>query len=151
MKRLIVRTSDGNDIEAIHRLCRRFLTETSYGVLLGNPADENMNVLITQTQAHGVVLVAEIDGSIEGFIAIFALNHPMTQEPYGDELAWWVNPEHRNGRVGYYLLRAAEDWARQMGLKMLKLVAPARPSDVGTFLARRGFTEVEVTYHKRLD
>ena len=30
------------------------------------------------------------------------------------ELAWWVKPEHRNGTVGYRLLKAYVDYGRQL-------------------------------------
>jgi GNAT superfamily N-acetyltransferase len=167
MKSLNIRNAEFADIPRIEEMCQRFLAETPYGTIVGECATPVLNGLIMQTMQRGIILLAEVDFNIPdpqgaptdryegkqvvGFIAIFALMHPFAQVPYGDELAWWVEPEHRKGRVGYYLLRSAEDWARQAGLKMLKIVAPAANSPVGRFLAGRGFTEVETTYHKRLD
>jgi GNAT superfamily N-acetyltransferase len=151
VKALTIRTGTALDIPVVEAMCQRFLATTPYGGILGACDTPVLNALILQTMQRGIVLVAEVDGQPAGFLAMLALMHPFAQVPYGDELAWWVEPEHRHGRVGYYLLRSAEEWARQMGLKMLKIVAPAANSPVGTFLARRGFTEVETVYHKRLD
>lgn len=98
---------------------------------------------------QGVCLVADAGDRLAGFLALVALPHPLTGQLYGDEIAWWVEPEYRRGRVGPQLLVAAEQWARQMGCQSVKMVAPFK-STVGAFYERCGYTAVETAYAKQL-
>jgi GNAT superfamily N-acetyltransferase len=148
-----IRLADADDVPQIIAMAQRFLRETDYSTIVGPVADETIGVLVRQVMQVGVVFVADVNlgrAQLVGFLAVMALMHPFAQVPYGDELAWWVEPEHRAGLVGPRLLRSCEEWARQKGLCVLKIVAPAGNSDVGKYLARRGFSEVETTFHKRL-
>jgi GNAT superfamily N-acetyltransferase len=134
-------------------MCLRFIQETPYASVCGSGANPlSIGRVVEFCVMNGVVLLA-VDrqtDQVVGFIGLVAMQHPIVDERYADELAWWVEPEHRKGRAGYQLLRAAEEWARQAGCSMVKMVAPAHSDTVGAFLARRGYAVVETTYHKRL-
>lgn len=82
-------------------------------------------------------------------LAIVVLPHPITGRLYADELAWWVEPRFRRGRIGPTMLKHAEAWARQKGATVLKMVAPAG-TDVGRFYEATGYRAVETAYQKRL-
>ena len=65
-----------------------------------------------------VVLVAETDGSVLGFIEVGLRSHADgcdTRQPVGFIEGWYVDPAHRGVGVGRALMRAAEDWARLQG------------------------------------
>jgi GNAT superfamily N-acetyltransferase len=125
-----------------------FLVSTPYGKLLAFVPAVVVN-LAGWVLEHGHIVVGERDGVLVGFIALVAAPHPISGEPVAEELAWWVEPSARRGRLSYYLLRSAEDWARQKGLSMLKMVAPSG-STVGAFYERLGYSPVETAYIKRL-
>jgi GNAT superfamily N-acetyltransferase len=94
--------------------------------------------------------VVDIDpGGLVGMIALFCAPHPITGEPYADELCWWVEPAYRRGNLGLKLLRCAERWATTKGATMLKMVAP-EGTDIGRFYERVGYRAVETAYQKRL-
>jgi len=104
----------------------------------------------------GTIFVADIANpdrpsgrELVGMLGIIVALHPVTGRPYADELAWWVNPAHRRGRVGPALLGRGEQWARQMGASMLKMVAPV-DTDVGRYYRKHGYDAVETAYVKRL-
>lgn len=169
-----IREATADDGPAIVRMGMRFL-ETEFGHLVKPEADA-LSVLVLQILGHGVIFLAEREhandcstwGSgwpspadvaaracncgprVVGMLAIIVLKHPFTGLPYGDEVAWWVEPEYRKGLVGVHMLRHSETWARQIGLSALKMVAPAG-SDVGAFYKRRGYIEVETAYQKSLE
>jgi GNAT superfamily N-acetyltransferase len=145
-----VRRALREDQEVVLELCRRYLTSatSSYGVLLTFNA-EVLASLIDYTLEHGIIYLGEVGGLPVGFIAGLVGPNAISGERMAEEFAWWVNEEHRGGRLAYYLLRSFEEWAGQNGSVCLKMVAPAG-SAVGVFYERLGFTPLETAYIKRL-
>lgn len=148
----MIRAGTIGDEDRVLVLVQHFLDATPYGRILGlevGERPEGGRDLYRHALEHGIVWLAERRAEIVGFIAIAAIIHPLTRFPEGCELAWWMEPAHRRGRLGYLLLGCAEDWARQKGLPVLKMVAPAG-SDVGDFYTRMGYEPVETVFQKRL-
>lgn len=98
----------------------------------------------------GLILLAEHEGRVVGMYAAFPLIEPIGKQAMLDEMAWWVEPEFRKGTVGPRLLKAAETWAKQKQLHLVKMVAPADQPQVGAYYERLGYTKVETSYVKRL-
>lgn len=155
-----VRLGTAEDIDRIVEMGIRFLLLTPYGRMSdGGGSPQAIGAMVAACLNHGAIFLAEtevntfVDGDIfpetqvVGMLVLYVAAHPLTGKPYGDEVAWWVEPEHRNGRAGYYLLRSCEDWARQNGLSVLKMVAPAG-SKVADYYTRRGYTFVESVFQK---
>jgi len=152
----IIREATLLDAPALDTMGRHFIEQTDYGNVLRYSAD-SMKTLIKTILEHGTVFIAEerlqLDGlapamTAVGMLALCVFNHPIAGEPYADEVCWWVEPLHRRG-LGPALLGAAELWARQKGVGMLKMVAPAG-SAVGRYYERQGFLALETAYVKRL-
>ena len=172
---MIIREATLADVDALGNLALHFLAGTQYGRTLQTADSEHLAALITVLIAgidpttddrQGVICVADLqftsyvgDGMLSrelphtsklvGFLAISNALDVFTGQRYGDEVAWWVEPEHRETGAGRKLLGVGEDWARRNGLSVLKMVAPAG-SQLGTLYERLGFTEVETAYSKRL-
>lgn len=54
----------------------------------------------------GVILLGEIDGRAEGMIIAKICSDPwLPQIKVMREMAWWVEPDHRMGTLGYKLLK----------------------------------------------
>ena len=69
-----------------------------------------------------VVLVAEIEGEIVGFIEVGLRSHADgcdTRFPVGFIEGWYVQPRHQRRAVGRALMTAAEEWARSQGAREL--------------------------------
>ncbi len=67
-----------------------------------------------------VILVAEQDGDVVGFIEVGLRSHADgcdPRHPVGFIEGWFVEPEHRGKGMGRALMRAAEDWARSQGCR----------------------------------
>lgn len=65
-----------------------------------------------------VVLVAEVEGRVVGFVEVGLRSHADDcdpSRPVGFIEGWHVEPEHRQRGVGGALIRAAESWARSHG------------------------------------
>jgi len=144
---MIIREATRADSPRLVAMTERFLATTRYGDVLGAADVEMLEALIGTVIDHGVIFVADIEGRLEGMLGIVALVHPVTGEPYGEELAWWVEPEARARSIGPRLLKTGEDWARARSLTRLKMVAPVG-SGVGAFYQRCGYHPVEVAYLK---
>lgn len=149
---ITIRSATVEDASRVVAMALRFLRETAYGAMFPEAVAEPMRLapLYQLVLDRGVILLAEVDGQLAGFLALVAMQHPLTGLPYGDEIAWWVEPECRHTRIGYKLLGAAEEWATTNRLSCLKMVAPAG-SRLGTFYERRGYTVVETAYQKQLE
>jgi GNAT superfamily N-acetyltransferase len=156
-----IRPATMNDGPDICEMAARFMETTVYGKLIawepGPLAD-----LVYAVLEQGTIFVAEervpsgrldpgeaVQKGLIGMIALVPRTHPMNHSRYADELCWWVEPEHRGGSAADRLLSAAEQWARENRLSVLKMVAPAG-SELGKHYERRGFALVESTYQKTL-
>lgn len=144
---MTIREATLEDSARLVEMAIRFLTETPMGEAVP-PAPLKLAQLVLQVLDVGVIFVAEVNGRLEGFIALVALEHPMSGEAYADELAWWVEPEARSRSIGPRLLSRAEDWCRQNALSFLKMVAPIG-SGVATAYLRLGYQEIETSFMKR--
>jgi GNAT superfamily N-acetyltransferase len=146
----MIRQATAADQDRLVEMAIRFIGETRYkDVVVINPAQ--LEALVGRVLDLGVIFVADVyDGYLVGMLALVALTHPISAEPYADELAWWVEPAYRRGTIGLALLDAGEHWARTHGLAAIKMVAPAGASAVERCYQRRGYEAVETAYQKRL-
>lgn len=94
-----------------------------------------------------VLLVIEDNGRLIG--ATGALLHPHyfnADHLTGQELFWWVDPEHRG--CGGALFDALEGWARRMGANSFGMIALEAIDNgrAGAIYRRRGYRAVEHSY-----
>lgn len=157
------RLGTADDIDRIVEMSERFLALTLFGKLIGGlVSPRKLGEMVATCLNRGAIFVVEADVStfvdgdvfteqqVVGMLALFVAEHPFTGQPFGDEVAWWVEPEHRKGRAGFLLYRECLSWARANGVASLKFVAPADSPDVGAFYVRQGFTPAETVYLKSL-
>lgn len=146
-----VRKAQLEDVPRIIGLAARFIASTQYGRWL-KPDPRAIGDLATAfIKGAGIILLAEVDRQIVGMIAAMPFQDPLHGNAWVcDEIAWWVEPEHRGGLVGPKLLKAYEVWAGQKGLSLLKMVAPAESPEVAAFYARSGYQLLETVFYKRL-
>lgn len=146
---MIVRRAHLEDVPRIVEMARHFVEQTRYGQLLAPFDGDRMVALAARVLDLGAIFVADVDGQLEGMLAVVALEHPFTGERYADELAWWVEPGHRQTTIGPRLMAALEAWAVTRHLAFVKMVAPAE-TEVGGYYELQGYEAVETAYFKRL-
>lgn len=145
---MIIRPATIADRDRLVEMAKAFLAQTRYGAILRTNHDA-LVALVGQVLELGAILVADVDGRLEGMLALVALINPISAEPYADELVWWVEPEARHQSIGPRLLKAGEAWARRRGLPLIKMVAPVG-SSVSQHYHRLGYSPIETSWVKRL-
>lgn len=103
---------------------------------------------------RGLLLVAEDDGEIVGMAGAIAYPLYFNREHLtGQELFWWVDPEHRTDGAGQALMEGIEQWARDLRMNSLMMVSlPSLDGErVGKLYQRAGFRPAESNYIRRLD
>jgi GNAT superfamily N-acetyltransferase len=96
----------------------------------------------------GILLAAWVDGvpvAVAGAMVVPVYWN--TAALMGQELFWWVLPEHR-GTMGPAMLDALEQAARDKGATLFMMVAleALRPDAVGHLYERRGYRALERSY-----
>lgn len=147
---MTIRHALASDVPEIVAMATTFADTSEYRTVL-RPDPPHVAALAERLIADedGTVLVAQgAGGDLCGMLALHAFAHPMTGERVASELAWWVAPVHRQGRVGLALFQAGEQWARAQGAVWFQMIAPN--DKVAAFYERQGFTKVETAYQRRM-
>lgn len=145
----IIREATLEDVPRIVELGRKFIANGPYKDQLDNPAqaDHIARWMIGNQKAK--VLVAQMDGTIQGMIAFIIYPHYFTGQPTANEMIWYVEPEARAGGIAMRLMHAAESLAKEMGAIRMQFTAPT--AEIGKLYERWcGYHQVEISYERTL-
>ena len=146
----MIRDAIKADFPAIELHAARFWQETGFDEpYQAGSALFYMDIAFDQ----GLLLVAEHGGEVVGFAA-GALSPLMGNNDYlsGSELAWWIEPEHRGGRLGIQLMKELESAARTAGCDFWNMIymQSCMPEAIEKMYQKMGYVLKETTYGKRL-
>ena len=116
----------------------------------------NLADLLTMVEQHrGQIFVAELTAAVVGFVSV-RLEHDadlytstLTDYAYIADLV--VLPSVRGRGYGTALLLRAEDYARQQGMRMLKIQVLAKNEQATAVYLRAGFRSYELALLKPLE
>jgi len=145
----MIRAATRQDVPRVCQMAERFLGSSVYADV-ATPDPEALAELVHVCLNNGRVFLAEVEGVVVGMLAVALFPHPMTGVLMGEELAWWMEPEHRGGILGPRLFAEAERFCQLAGASLFKVVAPRGADQVSAFYARRGYLEVETAWCKAL-
>lgn len=147
----MVRIGEYDDVGDIIKMSCEFWHHTIYD----DPADPDTIAEMAKCCIdNDLMAVLEINGEVCGFACgIKGTLLGNCEIAIGVEVAWWVNPEHRNGRNGITLLRKLEDLAREQDIKYWNMVymQSSMPEDIAQLYEAMGYRKVETTYSKELN
>lgn len=149
MGRLTIRLADVEDTPEIVRLGMQFADNHPLGKWANATPDKLESVMVPLMMEFGFCVVAEKDGRMIGVLAVLVQPSHMGADTFGEELAWWVDPDDR-GTAGLRMLDFALVACSQRGVTVCNMSTPFG-SPVGQVLERRGFEAVQTTFLKRLD
>ncbi len=148
---MTVRDAGEADLERVFEMGVAFLVSApDYSAIVEWTPEkvEELTRFLVLGDTNRVLVLERADGAIVGMLAIAITANLWGNGTIAEEVAWWVEPGHR-GRSGLKLLGVGEDWARQEGALVLRMVAP-RGSQIGTVYERRGYIPLESIYVLRL-
>jgi GNAT superfamily N-acetyltransferase len=85
-----------------------------------------------------VVLVAELDGKVLGWIHLCGLKR-LLSEPFAEICGLIVEQNYRSTGVGSILLKHAEDWARSNGYTMVRVRSNVIREKAVSFYSKNGY------------
>jgi len=145
----MIRQAIESDFPAILDMCEQFWLETMYEEAFDR---DHTKAMVQMSYDHGLLAVIDID-NIVGFVAGIRSYLMGSREAItGTELAWWVNPEHRKGRIGINLMLFIEDLAREQGVKYWNMISmeSSAPEVANKIYQRLGYTRSETSFTKVL-
>lgn len=144
---LVIRTAVEGDIPEILEMCAHFWSETIYD----EPFDPDYTVnMVKLSLDHELLAVVDLNGVV-GFVA--GIKSPLLGNGdtlTGTELAWWIEPEHRKGRLGIDLMRYIEKLAKIQGVKYWNMISmeSSAPEVANRIYERLGYSKSETSYTK---
>lgn len=142
-----IRNANLEDVPRIIELAKQFHAVSGYECL--ELDDDTMQRLAFTSIEQSLCPVAEVNGEIVGFL--LGLQFPALMNAnvmVGTEIAWWVEPEHRNKPIGVRLLKYVEQQAKSKGLKYWSMMCLEQLNADGleSIYERMGYKKAERTY-----
>lgn len=141
-----IRDAVPEDVPRIVEMSTRFNASSIYRRLFPTTPERLEELAVLLITDHKL-WVAEVDGAVVGMLGLAVVPHIMTGLIYGEEVGWWVEPEHRHRSAGPRLMHTMECYVRQNRLHMVKMLAPA-DSSVGDFYRKCGYQAIETAWIK---
>ena len=93
--------------------------------------------------------VAVKDGVVIGMVAGSISQMWFSNYKLGQELFWYVHPDHR-GKIGLQLLKALENDLKEKGAELICMIDLAKGMNLQKFFIKNGYRPSENTFIKRL-
>lgn len=96
-----------------------------------------------------LALIAEADQPIGCFVAALA-RHPLSGQPYADQMLWYVVPSKRGTAAGPRLLLAFREACRARGIREARLIQPVARPRLARFFRRHACEPIETAWRMRI-
>jgi len=146
----MIRNGIVNDLPEIIEMSREFWKHTIYDEEF---CPDTVEAMATLCIDQGLMCVLDVNGEIKGFACGIKGGLLANSEVFsGTELAWWVDPSHRQGRNGIGLLKGLERQAKEAGVKYWNMIfmESSMPSVIEGIYLKMGYNKAEVAYTKVL-
>jgi len=100
----------------------------------------------------GFVKIVIHEDEIVGCLIAMASELPVNDFIVSQELMFWLDPNHRNGKTSLKLIDSYVEWAKNLGCSFVRLssIDQILGGKAGILFKRKGFKEVETAYIKEL-
>lgn len=149
-KTAVIREASYHDLDELLRIGRTFIAQNGVADII--PLDErSLEISLIGMIDNPSATILVIDGGDGLWGTTGALLHPHywnASHITGQELWWWVDPEHRGH--GTQLFDALEEWVRKMGAHSFTMMGleAQRPEVVAKLYERRGYRPAERSFVK---
>ena len=146
----MIRNATTDDFPKIEKMASQFWPDAGFDVPY---KDGSSMFYIKLAYNQSLLIVAKKDGELVGFAA-GAKSPLMGNSDYmaGSELAWWVHPDHRGGKLGIQLLQGLEQAAKDAGCHYWSMIfmQSSMPDTIKGIYEKMGYKLQETTYLKRI-
>lgn len=148
-----IRDANQADIFDITLSVKQFCKEVPHAAWRKTDTNRIKNVVEQLIKSDdGFVKIVCYEGDIVGALIGMISQAPINDYKFSQELMFWFEPEHRNGRVAPKLIDEYVDWSKRNGCSFARLstLDELLNSKVGILFKRKGFSPIETAYVKEL-
>ena len=134
---------------AVKQFCKE-VPHPAWGKFESNKVKELVSGLIESD--GGFVRVVTKDDEIVGALIACATVTPINSFVFAQELMFWLDPDHRNGKTSPKLIDDYVKWATEAGCSFIRLstLDELLDSRAGVLFKRKGFKPIETAYIKEV-
>ena len=134
---------------AVKQFCKE-VPHPAWGRFDSNKVKDLVSGLIDSEA--GFVKIVTIDEEVVGALIATATPVPINSFIFAQELMFWLDPDHRNGKTSPKLIDAYVEWSKAVGCDFVRLstLDELLDSRVGVIFKRKGFKPIETAYIKEL-
>ena len=147
---MMYRFASAGDFESLAKMGQAFYAP---GKLFGGFSAHNFVDFWSDAimSGRGFIIVADVDGSAVGAIGCVLFDDPNSGEFIGQEMFWWMFPEHR-GEASAELIALFEHESKAMGATrvLMSAIHGMRHRALGRFYGSRGYEPLETSYIKEI-
>ena len=134
---------------AVKQFCKE-VPHPAWGRFDSNKVKDLVSGLIDSEA--GFVRIVTIDEEVVGALIAAATPVPINSFIFAQELMFWLDPDHRNGKTSPKLIDAYVEWSKAVGCDFVRLstLDELLDSRVGVIFKRKGFKPIETAYIKEL-
>lgn len=146
-----VRKAEQADKLTFAFLADSFLRESKYPLKM-NPDKllANFDNVTSQEDGTVTIFLLEVDERVEGMLVAATSESLFSDDLLAVELAWYVSPEHRDGRKAYRLMKEYEDWAKEKGCTFITMMDIHGLASLEDLYSRKGYNLTEKTYVRKI-
>ena len=134
---------------AVKQFCKE-VPHPAWGRFDSNKVKDLVSSLIDSEA--GFVKIVTIDEEVVGALIAAATPVPINSFIFAQELMFWLDSDHRNGKTSPKLIDAYVEWSKAVGCDFVRLstLDELLDSRVGVIFKRKGFKPIETAYIKEL-
>jgi N-acetylglutamate synthase-like GNAT family acetyltransferase len=140
MQEIIVRDAHINDAAGLAKLISQLGYRTS--------ETEAMEKINTYQKNTYKLLVAEKSGLLAGYVALHYYDTLHWKKPIGRINSFCVAEEHRGTGVGIELVKAAENYFKNIDCQKIEVSTNKRRTETRKFYINRGYQELSILFSK---
>lgn len=142
--------SDTFDVVLLYKQFSKEIPHKAFSKVNTNKTVELISSLIEHE--NGFVHLATFNDEVVGVLAAVLSELPVNDFKMCQEIIFFVEPKHRNGKTSSKLIDAYVEWSKSTGCNFVRLSSldPVLNSKAGILFKRKGFSETETAYVKEL-
>ena len=146
---MTVREATPDDDFDILVLTRQFMREAPHFFKFNKERCSNF-LLRVGSSPDMVAFVSEDEDGINGFILGLYTDHAFNDAKVAAELGWFMTKDKRGGTQAIRLVKAFEQWAKDIGAEYVAMCDIIGLSDLANLYDRSGYSLTERTFMKEI-